>query len=152
MININDRFWSKVDKDIKKKECWIWIAGKDKDGYGNFTDKNNRMVKAHRFSYELMFGKIPKGLVSDHLCRNRSCVNPFHIEIVTIKENNRRSLCMSGVNARKTHCIRGHEFSKENINERIESSGITRRCKQCIKIRGKEYKLMLKKRREKIEN
>lgn len=75
----------------KNTGCWIWIRGGWKSGYAGFT-KNNKHYRAHRYLYEIYKGKIEKGMVIDHLCRNRKCVNPDHLEAVSIKENVRRGL------------------------------------------------------------
>ncbi len=85
----------------------------DREGYGQFY-LNGRQCKAHRVSYELFRKNIPDGLVIDHLCNNPSCVNPWHLKPVTSKENILRGVSFSAINARKTHCKRGHEFTKEN--------------------------------------
>lgn len=78
-----ERFWEKVNKT---KTCWLWIACKNKAGYGSF----NGGEYAHRFSYEELVGEIPKGLQIDHLCRVRHCVNPKHLEAVTNQVNGQR--------------------------------------------------------------
>lgn len=89
------------------------VGAIDKDGYGQFMHnyKNNR---AHRISYEIHIGKIPETLVLDHLCRNPNCVNPHHLEAVTQGENTTRGNSISNINIIKTHCPRGHPYSKEN--------------------------------------
>lgn len=131
------RFWSKVDKS---GECWEWTAYTDKKGYGSFR-LNGKIRKAHRVAYELIKGKIPDGLVLDHLCRNTSCVNPNHLEPVTNKENVDRGISKD-VNGRwqkaKTHCPNGHEYTPENTYYRKNRSH--RECKSCIKIHNGKRK------------
>ena len=78
------RFWDKVDKS---GDCWIWKAGVRGTGpYGRFR-LGSKTVVAHRFSYEIANGQIPKGFQIDHRCRNRLCVNPSHLRVVTQKQN-----------------------------------------------------------------
>lgn len=95
-------------------ECWLWTGAQDRKGYGNFTVARNKTNKAHIFSYYLHIGSIPKGLQVDHECNNPSCVNPYHLRLLTGTKNNERSNSPSAINKRKTHCCRGHEFSDEN--------------------------------------
>ena len=80
-----ERFWSKVDKT---DTCWNWIAGRS-NGYG-MIQINKKHKYAHRVSYEIFKGDIPEGLELDHLCRNRKCVNPDHLEAVSSRENTMR--------------------------------------------------------------
>lgn len=83
------RFWAKVDKR-GPDDCWLWLANKTApNGHGRFSTGGS-MVMAHRFAYELLVGPIPDGLVIDHLCRVRLCVNPKHLEPVTAVENIKR--------------------------------------------------------------
>lgn len=86
---LDERFWSKVDIG-SESECWPWLASRDKGGYGQFR-LDGRPKRAHRVSYELLVEPIPIGFVIDHLCRNASCVNPHHLEVVTLGENSRRA-------------------------------------------------------------
>lgn len=108
-------WWKRFHKRIsirKNTDCWIW-QGSLSDGYGNFTI-NHIQYPAHRVSYTLFIGEIPTGLTLDHLCRNRRCVNPAHMECVTNKVNALRGTSPPAQNARKTHCSKGHEFTPEN--------------------------------------
>ena len=93
--------------------CFVWQGYKDKDGYGTFYfKKKNR--KAHRVSYYIKFGNIPKDMVIDHICKNPSCVNPKHLRLVTKRQNTMENSNSVGVkNARKTHCKEGHLFDKK---------------------------------------
>lgn len=87
--------------------CWLWTRSLSRDGYG-WASQNNRTRQAHRMAYEIVVGAVPEGLVLDHLCRVRHCVNPSHLEPVTPGENLRRSeLTPAG----QTRCAKGHEFS-----------------------------------------
>lgn len=76
--------------------------------------RNGERWLAHRLAYVLSKGKIIRGMEIDHICKNKKCINPDHLEMVTPTENKRRSNCPSGENFRKTHCIRGHEFNATN--------------------------------------
>jgi len=123
-----ERFWERVEKT---STCWLW-TGSTNYGYGTFMIGGIN-TRAHRFSWELRRGPIPDGLVIDHLCRIHECVNPDHLEPVTIQVNTLRGIGTSGINARKTHCIRGHEFTPENT--RMTHKG--RNCRQCERDRPK---------------
>lgn len=119
----------KIDVRIKKtKSCWNWIGHVTPDGYGiiRFGGKNYR---AHRLVYELLVGKIPTGLVCDHLCRNKKCVNPKHIEPVTSKVNTLRGTGLTAQNARKKDCKRGHPLSGKNL--KIIRGRTYRTCRAC---------------------
>jgi hypothetical protein len=115
-----------------KTACWTWTSTICKTtGYGYFYYQRKNLL-AHRFSYQLFIGLIPHGLQLDHLCRNRSCVNPTHLEPVTIKENIRRGISFAVQNAVKTHCKNGHEFTIKNSF--IDKFG-NRNCRACAKNR-----------------
>lgn len=107
--------------------CWEWVGEIDHLGYGTYWHKFGKYhsYRAHRFSYELIYGYTEMPL--DHLCRNRRCINPKHLEAVTHKVNTMRSNAISAVNARKQFCKRGHEFTPENT----EVKGTSRRCRTC---------------------
>lgn len=119
-----ERFWRRVDAS---GVCWEWTACRSR-GYGRFArgpEHGSATVFAHRWAYEHLVGPIPEGLVLDHRCRNTICVNPDHLEPVTIGENVRR-----GRNWKRelTHCKRGHAFSPENTLRRDEGG---RKCRTC---------------------
>lgn len=120
------RFWSKVDKT---GDCWLWTAATFPSGYGQFAvGPPWRRVMAHRWAYEDRFGVIPDGLQIDHLCRNRPCCNPDHLEAVTQHENIMRGESPSAVHARMTECKQGHPLTPDNVY--ITSVG-NRRCRIC---------------------
>ena len=142
----HERFWRKVNTDgpipIHRPElgkCWQWEAGKTKRGYGLFY-LDGTMRYAHRISYEMHIGNIPKNLELDHLCRFHGCLNPNHLEVVTHAENVRRGSA-GVVNAEKqlgrTHCRNGHEYSDDNL--RYMGNGY-RQCKTCRDISAIDYR------------
>lgn len=104
-------------------ECWEWQGARHDGGYGQLrVDRVTRYT--HRLAYEMFVGSVPDGLELHHLCRNRICCNPDHLEPVTSAENTRRS-----APATKTHCVRGHEFSPENTYSPLGTS--RRKCRRC---------------------
>lgn len=117
-----------VKKD-SKSQCYNWTSFVRRDGYGVIWIKNKN-IPVHRFFYELLVDTIPKGFVLDHLCRNRKCVNPDHMEVVTDKINILRGVGITAINSKKTHCIRGHPFSGDNL--KLFPNG-WRGCKICIR-------------------
>jgi len=117
------RFWSKVNKT---ETCWEWLPPTMK-GYGIFR-LSKRNILAHRFSFELSGKIIPLGLQLDHLCRNRRCVRPEHLEVVTNRENSLRGESLNAQNARKTTCKRGHPF--DDVNTYRMPNG-NRNCRIC---------------------
>lgn len=118
-------FWTHVDRSSGPDGCWPWLGSKNRDGYGRC--KVNRKTKlAHRIAWELLRGAFPAGLVTDHLCRNRACCNPAHMEAVTIGENVRRGLV--GRRALVATCCHGHEY--DETNTRVGKDG-KRYCRAC---------------------
>lgn len=114
-----EHFWARVNKQgpihPQLGQCWQWILRPSAHGYPYLSLGRSKNVRAHRFAYELLVGPIPLGLTIDHLCENKMCVNPKHLEPTTIGENARRA-------SEKTHCLRGHKFTTQNGRHV---------CKQC---------------------
>lgn len=105
--------------------CVDWTAGTVGNGYGQFWD--GRLVLAHRWAYEYFKGPIQDGLQLDHLCRNRHCVNPAHLEPVTGRENILRGETGKN-NSDKTHCPQGHHYTGDNLYVNPAGSRVCRTC------------------------
>lgn len=118
------RFWSKVKRGADH-ECWPWSGSISSGGYGVFSIGASRQVKAHRVAFTLRVGVIESGLTIDHVCRNRRCVNPLHLEMVTGRENSMRGIGVGALNRRKTHCPYGHPYDD------VSYTGIGRVCRTC---------------------
>lgn len=126
------RFLCWVDKT---DTCWFWTGSVNHNGYGNYTYKTKRYM-AHRFSYIMFKGDIAEKLQIDHLCRNRRCVNPDHLELVTAGENLLRSpWTLNSIQAAKTHCINGHIFDVKNT---YTSPKRKRGCRACAAERARK--------------
>lgn len=156
-IPVEERFWSKVLKypdpmdrvvefprdcnlSPEEKGCWVWTA-KLCLGYGrihiNTSVGKGVYVGAHRMGFMLLGGIIPENYEIDHLCRNRACVRKDHLEAVTCGENILRGDSLQGINKRKTHCVRGHEFTPKNTRKRHRPGG-GRVCRLCALLNSKK--------------
>lgn len=116
---------------VREGDCWTWTGWKLWNGYGRVRIHRTTLKLVHRVVYELVVGPIPDGLTLDHLCRNRACVNPAHLEPVTMRVNNLRGFGVSGVNARKTECPHGHPY--DVANTRIYRG--FRYCRACDRLK-----------------
>ena len=133
-----ERFVEKIEVN-PENGCWEW-QGKLLNGYGNFYIGNGKAVPAHRIAYNYFKGIIPDGLEPDHLCRNRKCVNPDHLEAVTHKINCQRGdggLRTGVLQRAKTHCPSGHPYNKENTTWDKQGE---RTCKICRKVSKLKYR------------
>jgi hypothetical protein len=113
-------------------DCWTWQGNRDRDGYGRFKVRGTEW-RAHRWSYTYHVSDIPDGLQLDHLCRNRSCVNPHHLDPVTNKVNILRGETVTGALAAAMSCPNGHEYTEENTIRlfRATEQRWSRRCREC---------------------
>lgn len=123
---LRDRLLSRIRKT--ETGCWEWTGAISSKGYGTLGFQT-RDLYAHRASYELFVGPIPDGLEMDHLCRNRRCINPEHLEAVTHLENMHRNPFVSA-RMKQTHCKHGHEFTPENTRRKKNGTRCCRACDQ----------------------
>lgn len=106
--------------------CWTWIGYRNRKGYGRFYNPSGSPL-AHRIAYELLRGPIPPGRQIDHLCKNRACVNPAHMEAVTLRQNVQRS--NAGLpQSERAECPQGHEYTAANTY--VDRRG-SRSCREC---------------------
>lgn len=124
---LEERFWAKVDAE---GICWEWTANLTDDGYGKIK-VDGKMRSSHRVAWEMLVGPIPETMQLDHLCRNRACCNPDHLEVVTSRENCLRGrVAMRGLNL-KTHCKNEHEYTPENTYVYKYKGKVKRGCRTC---------------------
>jgi hypothetical protein len=128
-----DRFWAKAVQ--QPSGCWEWSGSVSPYGYGILVIRR-RPTRAHRVAYELKYGRIPQGLVIDHLCRNTKCVNPAHLEAVTNTVNVLRGIGPSARNAVATQCVHGHDLADDNV---VIVPGGKRQCIECGRRRTRDY-------------
>lgn len=147
--DLESRWLLRVEKE-GHDGCWKWIGAMWAKGYGRFTlPGTQRRIGAHVWGYERYVGPVPEGLELDHLCSNRWCVNPSHLEPVTHLENVRRGrACENGAhNAAKTHCPQGHEYTPENTYIRPDRP-FGRNCRACGALVTKRRKAEARARRQ----
>lgn len=122
---LSERFWKKVHPE-PMSGCWLWTAALDTNCYGCFGSAKCR--SPHRIAYIVLVGDPGPGLVLDHLCRTPSCCNPAHLEPVSQHENVIRGVGPCALNAKKTHCLRGHALDGDNLV--VHKDG-RRECREC---------------------
>lgn len=127
-----ERFMEKVD--TTSSECWLWTASTHGGGYGQFATTVGERT-AHRWAYAYFVGQIPEGMVVDHLCRNRRCVKPSHLEAVTNEENLRRGLGFKVKNGMDPRCPHGHDYTPENTYWTSRGSV---KCRECARSRDRQ--------------
>jgi len=133
------RFFAKVRQ---VGDCWLWTASQDQSGYGLFSGRpGGASIRSHIWAYEHLIGERPPGLELDHLCRNRACVNPYHLDPVPGYINWLRGEAPSRINRAKSQCKRGHEFTEQNTY--IQRNG-SRRCETCMADHRRAYEIRKK--------
>lgn len=128
------RFWSRVERT---ETCWNWIGSLTVHGYGQYRHMVPGLTgRAHKLAWELENGPVPEGYVLDHLCRNRRCVRPEHLESVTPKVNALRGIGPTAVNARKSKCAHGHKLSGSRVCAACRAVIYDRRLARDMALRG----------------
>ena len=125
---------------LSESSCWEYVGAKNSDGYSvqkirSSKHKLNKTILAHRASWLLANRKIVSGFVLDHKCKNRSCVNPLHLQQITASQNTIIGSGITTINKNKKFCIDGHEFNEENTYFRKYNPNY-RRCKICDKLKN----------------
>jgi len=130
--DLPENWWNKV---AITATCWLWTGAKNGNGYASVRSGNGGTALAHRMSYEMFVGPIPEDLTIDHLCGIHRCINPAHLEPVTIAVNNRRRW------DKVVKCPRGHELTADNVKTHTRKNGHTSQdCKRCAADASKRYR------------
>lgn len=121
----------RVQKPVPLRDCWTWNGRLTRHGYGTYSPayRAGYSLLVHKAAYQILVGPVPEGLELDHLCRNRACYNPAHLEPVTHAEN------MIRASASVTHCKAGHEYTPENTYWKTAASNGRRACRTCHRLR-----------------
>ena len=132
-----DDVLSRIIKHVTVKNgCWLANYWLNEEGYSK-VGVGGKIYRLHRLMFTLCVGGLPKDLQLDHLCRNRNCFNPDHLQIVSCKENARRGL-LGDRNRKKTHCPQGHPYNYENTRVKFARGWVMRICRVCDKIKHNE--------------
>ena len=138
LTTLKERFFSKVDKQPGEDGCWVWTADLDVGGYGRFWwDADVGVVATHIVCWTLLKGRIPPDAVLDHLCKNRACCRPEHLQPITQRENTMRGAGITAQNARLQSCRKGHPFTPENTYRPPGTN--SRQCRECMRAATRRF-------------
>lgn len=146
--DIDNRFWNKCE--IMQNGCWEWQGFTNRGGYGQFGSEDGTVMLTHRWAYRRFVGDLVEGLTIDHLCRNKKCCNPEHLEQVSLQENIRRTTGFHFSHYEKgnrTHCSKGHELTEGNRYKR-KGRVNSYACKKCMSAYHKERNRKQKENRQ----